>query len=155
MNLGEKDTAGEQTADLGGDSSRGASRDRGSHDGRRSGSFSSARPNGTSGYGAAAQDRGGYGDRGGGFQGERNFQDRGFQGERPRAGAMEVLVDSNIEKAMKVLKRKLIKEGLFKELKSRRYYEKPSERKKRKHKESLKKQRKEEARQKKNPYLFS
>ena len=75
--------------------------------------------------------------------------------DRPRAGAMEVLVDHNIEKAMKILKRKLIKEGLFKELKSRRYYEKPSERRKRKHKESLKKLRKEEARAKKNTLLFS
>lgn len=68
---------------------------------------------------------------------------------------MEVLVDNNIEKAMKILKRKLIKEGLFKELKSRRYYEKPSERKKRKTKEAIKKMRKEEARTKKNSLLFS
>ena len=75
--------------------------------------------------------------------------------ERPRAAAMEVVVDNNIEKAMKVLKRKLIKEGLFKELKSRRYYEKPSEKKKRKHKESVKKVRKEELRQKRNAFLFS
>ena len=78
-------------------------------------------------------------------------------GDRPRLGAMEVAVDhgSNVEKALRVLKRKLIKEGLFRELKQRKYYEKPSERKKRKHKESLKKQRKEEARSKKNPFLFS
>src|SRR5262249_45371690 len=82
---------------------------------------------------------------------DRPHSDRG---ERPRAGAMEVFVDHNIEKAMKILKRKLIKEGLFKELKSRRYYEKPSERKKRKLKESIKKVRKDEARQKKNSMLF-
>lgn len=74
--------------------------------------------------------------------------------ERFKTGALEVSVDNNIEKAMKILKRKLIKEGLFKELKSRRYYEKPSERRKRKHKESLKKVRKDEARQKKNQSLF-
>ncbi|WKZ58033.1 MAG: 30S ribosomal protein S21 [Bdellovibrionota bacterium] len=66
---------------------------------------------------------------------------------------MEVVVDHSIEKAMKILKRKLIKEGLFKELKLRRYYEKPSERRKRKQKEALKKSRKEEARQKKNPFM--
>ncbi len=66
---------------------------------------------------------------------------------------LEVEVRDNLEKAMKILKRKLIKEGLFKELKSRRYYEKPSERKKRKSKESLKKLRKDEARQKKNSLL--
>lgn len=66
--------------------------------------------------------------------------------DRARAGAMEVVVSHNIEKAMKILKRKLIKEGLFKELKARKYYEKPSERRKRKEKESRKKQRKEQAR---------
>lgn len=77
------------------------------------------------------------------------------RGEKPKVGAMEVFVEHNIEKAMKILKRKLIKEGLFKELKSRRYYEKPSERRKRKVKEAMKKARKEEARQKKNPMLFS
>jgi len=82
--------------------------------------------------------------------------DRGYQGgDRPRNAAMEVQVDHNIDKAMKILKRKLIKEGLFKELKSRRYFEKPSERKKRKEKESLKKARKEEARNRKNQALFS
>lgn len=68
--------------------------------------------------------------------------------------ALEVSVDNNIEKAMKILKRKLIKEGLFKELKLRRFYEKPSERRKRKHKESVKKIRKEESRLKKNPYMY-
>ena len=73
--------------------------------------------------------------------------------DRQKAAPMEVLVEHNIEKAMKILKRKLIKEGLFKELKSRRYYEKPSEKKKRKLKESMKKIRKEEARSKKNPYF--
>lgn len=74
-------------------------------------------------------------------------------GDGMRQAAMEVTVENNIEKAMKVLKRKLIKEGLFRELKTRRYHEKPSERKKRKGKESIKKLRKEEARQKKNPYF--
>lgn len=84
---------------------------------------------------------------------DRNSQAGGFDG--PRAAPMEVLVDNNIEKAMKVLKRKLIKEGLFKELKARRYFEKPSERKKRKHKESIKKVRKDELRAKRNSGLFS
>jgi small subunit ribosomal protein S21 len=74
--------------------------------------------------------------------------------DRGRGGPMEVVVSHNIEKAMKILKRKLIKEGLFKELKSRRYYEKPSERRKRKEKESRKKARKEEARMRKGPGLM-
>ncbi len=61
----------------------------------------------------------------------------------------DITVDHNVEKAMRVLKRKLIREGLFKELKMRKYYEKPSEKKKRKSKESVKRARKEEARAKK------
>lgn len=78
----------------------------------------------------------------------------GDASDRNRAGAMEVVVSHNIEKAMKILKRKLIKEGLFKELKARRYFEKPSVRKKRKEKEARKKQRKDEARLKKGPGLM-
>ena len=56
---------------------------------------------------------------------------------------MEILVTHNIEKAMRVLKRKLIREGIFKELKARRFYEKPSEKRKRKKKEGVKKRRKD------------
>ncbi|MCC6932173.1 MAG: 30S ribosomal protein S21 [Deltaproteobacteria bacterium] len=56
---------------------------------------------------------------------------------------MEIIVNQNLEKAMRVLKRKLIREGIFKELKSRRFYEKPSEKKKRKEKEAFKKRRKD------------
>ena len=40
---------------------------------------------------------------------------------------------------MRVLKRKLIREGVFKDLKARRFYEKPSEKRKRKTKEAQKK----------------
>lgn len=61
---------------------------------------------------------------------------------------VEILVTQNLEKAMRVLKRKLIREGLFKELKSRRFYEKPSEKKKRKSKEAQKKRRKDQDRAK-------
>ncbi len=94
-----------------------------------------------------------------GRNGEGRYEGRGQGGyvpatERAKAGAMEVHVDNNIEKAMKILKRKLIKEGLFKELKMRRYYEKPSVKRKRKSKEAIKKMRKDEARQKKNQALF-
>lgn len=58
----------------------------------------------------------------------------------------KIFVNQNLEKAMRVLKRKLIREGVFKELKARRFYEKPSEKKKRKEKESYKKRRKEQSR---------
>ena len=56
---------------------------------------------------------------------------------------IEIVVNQNLEKAMRVLKRKLIREGIFKELKTRRFYEKPSEKKKRKIKEAKKKRRKD------------
>ena len=53
---------------------------------------------------------------------------------------MEIKVDGHdIEGALKILKRKLQKEGLFKEIKQRGYYEKPSEKQKRKQREARKK----------------
>lgn len=64
---------------------------------------------------------------------------------------IEISVNQNLEKAMRVLKRKLIREGIFKELKSRRFYEKPSERRKRKNKESVKKRRKDTDRTRRTP----
>ena len=53
---------------------------------------------------------------------------------------MEIKVERNdIEKAITILKRKIQKDGLFKELKIRRFYEKPSLKKKRKQREARKK----------------
>ena len=53
---------------------------------------------------------------------------------------MEVTVYQNqVERALKVLKRQLIKDGLLKELKRRRFYEKSSIKKKLKQKEAKKK----------------
>jgi len=53
---------------------------------------------------------------------------------------LEVTVYQNqVERALKVLKRQLTKDGLVKELKRRRFYEKPSLKKKRKQKEAKKK----------------
>ena len=43
----------------------------------------------------------------------------------------------NVEQAMRVLKRKVQKEGLVKELRERQYYEKPSAKKRRKKKENI------------------
>jgi small subunit ribosomal protein S21 len=45
---------------------------------------------------------------------------------------------NNVEGALKVLKRKLQKEGLFREIKQRKAYEKPSEKEKRKRRDALK-----------------
>ncbi len=56
---------------------------------------------------------------------------------------MEIKVYGNdVERALKNLKRELQKEGLFKEIKQRSYYEKPSEKEKRKQREARKKRRK-------------
>jgi small subunit ribosomal protein S21 len=46
---------------------------------------------------------------------------------------------NDVEKAIKMLKRKLQNDGLFRDLKTRSFYEKPSEKKKRKQREARKK----------------
>jgi len=55
---------------------------------------------------------------------------------------MEVRVDGSLERAMRVLKKKLAAEGVFKEMKVRAFYEKPSVRRKRKRQEAERKRRK-------------
>lgn len=56
---------------------------------------------------------------------------------------MEIKVFGNdIERALKTLKRELQKEGLFNEIKKRKFYEKPSEKEKRKQREARNKKRK-------------
>ena len=56
---------------------------------------------------------------------------------------MEVKVqDNQIENAIKLLKRQLIRDGIMKELKNRRSYEKPSVKKKRKQREARRRRQK-------------
>ena len=50
--------------------------------------------------------------------------------------------DNNVELALKALKKKMQREGLFREMKLRRDYEKPSEKKKREKAESVRRARK-------------
>jgi small subunit ribosomal protein S21 len=50
--------------------------------------------------------------------------------------------DNDVASALRALKRKLQREGLFRELKRRRAYEKPSERKAREAAESVRRRRK-------------
>lgn len=45
--------------------------------------------------------------------------------------------NGNVEQAIRVLKRKVQKDGLLKELRMRESYEKPSAKKRRKHKEAV------------------
>jgi|TARA_B100000902_G_scaffold398314_1_gene464656 small subunit ribosomal protein S21 len=46
-----------------------------------------------------------------------------------------VVRNNNVEQAMRVLKKKLMKDGRIKELRQRQYYEKPCDKKNRKKKE--------------------
>ncbi len=59
---------------------------------------------------------------------------------------IEVEVRDSLEKALKILKQKIAKEGILQELKRRRFYEKPSVRRKRKMREASKRSRREEKR---------
>lgn len=52
--------------------------------------------------------------------------------------------NNNIEKALRVLKKKLNKDGQMKELKQRQYYQKPSEIKREKKKEGIRRFKKEQ-----------
>jgi len=63
---------------------------------------------------------------------QRQFQD-----------PLEVTVRDDVDRALKELKKRVNKEGILKELKLRRFYEKPSERRKRKFKEAEKRRRKQ------------
>lgn len=56
---------------------------------------------------------------------------------------MHVLVrDNNIDQALRVLKKKMQREGLFREMKARSAYEKPSERKVREKADAIRRARK-------------
>jgi small subunit ribosomal protein S21 len=56
---------------------------------------------------------------------------------------VEVFVrDNNVEQALRALKKKLQRDGLFREMKMRKHFEKPSLRRKREKAESVRRQRK-------------
>ena len=56
---------------------------------------------------------------------------------------MQVLVrDNNIDQALRVLKKKMQREGIFREMKQRRFFEKPSERSVRERAEAIRRARK-------------
>jgi small subunit ribosomal protein S21 len=50
--------------------------------------------------------------------------------------------DNNVDQALRVLKKKMQREGLFREMKRRRFYEKPSDRATREKAESVRRRRK-------------
>jgi small subunit ribosomal protein S21 len=56
---------------------------------------------------------------------------------------LQVLVrDNNVDQALRVLKKKMQREGLFREIKARSAYEKPSEKRAREKAEAIRRQRK-------------
>ena len=56
---------------------------------------------------------------------------------------MQIVVhDNNVDQALKVLKKKLQREGTIREMKRRKFYEKPSERKQRQKAEAVRRARK-------------
>jgi small subunit ribosomal protein S21 len=60
-----------------------------------------------------------------------------------KENTMQVLVrDNNVDQALRVLKKKMQREGLFREMRERRAYEKPSERRVREKAQAISRQRK-------------
>lgn len=56
---------------------------------------------------------------------------------------MQILVrDNNVEQALRVLKKRMQREGIFREMKRRRFYEKPSEKTARQKSEAIRRARK-------------
>ncbi|WP_112663736.1 30S ribosomal protein S21 [Microvirga flavescens] len=61
---------------------------------------------------------------------------------------MQVLVrDNNVEQALRVLKKKMQREGVFREMKQRKSYEKPSEKRAREKGEAVRRARKQARKQ--------
>jgi len=56
--------------------------------------------------------------------------------------------ENNVDQALRALKKKLQREGVFREMKIRRHYEKPSEKKKREAAEAVRRWRKLECKRK-------
>ncbi|MBF0188424.1 MAG: 30S ribosomal protein S21 [Magnetococcales bacterium] len=50
--------------------------------------------------------------------------------------------DNNVDQAIRVLKKKMNREGMFREMKKRKFFEKPSERRRRKRAEAVRRLRK-------------
>lgn len=66
-----------------------------------------------------------------------------YRNFHPSRGPMEIkVVNNNVEKALRVAKKKLAADGLFRELKRRRFYEKPSVKRKAKEREAARRRQK-------------
>jgi len=63
-------------------------------------------------------------------------------GKEQRKNVQVIVRDNNVDQALKALKKKMQREGIFREMKLRRAYEKPSERKAREKAEAVRRARK-------------
>jgi small subunit ribosomal protein S21 len=67
----------------------------------------------------------------------------GHKGPQQKESCVQVLVrDNNVDQALKALKKKMQREGIFREMKLRGHYEKPSEKKAREKAEAIRRARK-------------
>jgi small subunit ribosomal protein S21 len=72
----------------------------------------------------------------------RPFRQNSYR-ERSGVETVQVVVrDNNVEQALRALKKKMQREGVFREMKLRRNYEKPSERRAREKAEAVRRYRK-------------
>ncbi|WP_306884937.1 30S ribosomal protein S21 [Amorphus orientalis] len=73
----------------------------------------------------------------------RNGSRNEFWNRRKQGRYVQVLVrDNNVDQALKALKKKMQREGIFREMKMRNHYEKPSEKKAREKAEAVRRARK-------------
>ncbi len=73
----------------------------------------------------------------------RRARDSQGRQRKGAGGQVQVLVrDNNVDQALKALKKKMQREGIFREMKLRRHYEKPSERRAREAAEAVRRARK-------------
>jgi small subunit ribosomal protein S21 len=76
--------------------------------------------------------------------GRRSDAISGRRDRRPKEEChLQIYVrDNNVDQAMKVLKKKMQREGIFREIKRKRFYEKPSEKRARQKSEAVRRARK-------------
>lgn len=66
------------------------------------------------------------------------------RGRESREQMQVIVQDNNVEKALRILKRRMQREGIYREMRLRRHYEKPSEKRAREKAEAIRRIRKQE-----------
>ena len=77
------------------------------------------------------------------YRRQAGFAARSKGRQRRVTGFMQIMVrDNNVEQALRALKKKLQREGVYREMKLRRHYEKPSEKRARERAAAIRRARK-------------